>query len=62
MRARHKRFFDPRDNRIFYIVNGKGDHVYQHARHAKKVGAETRAELKLGRIQEIHRAIVSFES
>jgi Histidine kinase-, DNA gyrase B-, and HSP90-like ATPase len=40
----------------------QGDHVYQHARHAKKVGAETRAELKLGRIQEIHRAIVSFES
>jgi hypothetical protein len=47
---------DPRDNRIFYIGKGKGDRVYQHARHAKKVGAETRAELKLGRIQEIHRA------
>lgn len=45
---------DPRDDRIFYVGKGKGDRVYQHARHAQKVGSESRAELKLGRIQEIH--------
>jgi hypothetical protein len=47
---------DPRDNRIFYVGKGTGDRVYQHARYAKKVGPESRAELKLGLIQEIHRA------
>jgi len=48
---------DPRDNTIFYVGKGKGDRVYQHARYAKKVDrGESRAELKLGRIQDIHRA------
>src|SRR4051794_1944331 len=48
---------DPRNEAIFYVGKGKGDRVYQHARHAKKVArSESRAELKLGRIQDIHHA------
>ncbi|HEV7567361.1 MAG TPA: hypothetical protein VGO31_15550 [Microbacteriaceae bacterium] len=47
---------DPRDDAIFYVGKGKGDRVYQHARHAKKVDlSASRAELKLAQIQEIHR-------
>lgn len=46
---------DPRDGAIFYVGKGKGDRVFQHARHAKKVDpAQTRAGLKLDRIREIH--------
>ncbi len=46
---------DPRDDAIFYVGKGQGDRVYQHARHARKVADdESRATLKLDRIQSIH--------
>lgn len=45
---------DPRTEVIFYVGKGKGDRVYQHARHAKRVdAAETPEQLKLSRIREI---------
>ena len=48
---------DPRDQRIFYIGKGRGERVYQHTRHAKKVDLQaTGAQLKLSKIREIHRA------
>ena len=42
---------------MFYVGKGKGDRVYQHAKHAKIVGiSQNRSELKVERIVEIHRA------
>jgi hypothetical protein len=46
---------DPRDAAIFYVGKGKGQRVYQHARHARSVPGETGRQLKLDRIREIHR-------
>jgi hypothetical protein len=45
---------DPRTDEVFYVGKGRGNRVYQHARHAKKVTGESAEELKLGRIQAIH--------
>jgi uncharacterized protein len=46
---------DPRSAAIFYVGKGKGDRVFQHAKHAKKVAAnESRGQLKLDLIREIH--------
>lgn len=39
---------------IFYVGKGKGDRVYQHARHAKKISGETAPQLKLQTIRKIH--------
>lgn len=44
---------DPRNDTIFYVGKGKGDRVYQHARHAKKVSGETAPQLKLQTIRDI---------
>lgn len=44
---------DPRDNVIFYVGKGKGDRVYQHARHATQVAGESILTLKLQRIHSI---------
>ena len=46
---------DPRNGEIFYVGKGRRSRAYQHAKHALRVGSgESRAELKLGRIQKIH--------
>jgi uncharacterized protein len=45
---------DPRTDAIFYVGKGKGERVYQHARHAQKVVGESAAQLKLDTIRAIH--------
>lgn len=45
---------DPRNGAIFYVGKGKGDRVYQHARHARTVEGQTRSQLKLETIYSIH--------
>lgn len=45
---------DPRTDAIFYVGKGKGERVYQHARHARKVPGEAVSHLKLETIREIH--------
>ncbi len=47
---------DPRTGAIFYVGKGKGDRVYQHARHAKKISGESAPQLKLQTIKDIHAA------
>jgi uncharacterized protein len=47
---------DPRDGGIFYVGKGKGQRVYHHARHAKKVAGESAPQLKLSTIRDIHAA------
>lgn len=48
---------DPRDGAIFYVGKGKGDRVYQHAKHARVVRADQpKSQLKVERIVAIHRA------
>jgi hypothetical protein len=52
---------DPRTGAIFYVGKGKGERVYQHARHAKSVPGETGKQLKLDTIREIHRRGLEVE-
>jgi hypothetical protein len=47
---------DPRSGAVFYVGNGKGERVYQHAKHARKIAGETGKLLKLDTIREIHGA------
>lgn len=48
---------DPRDGQVFYVGKGKGDRVFQHAVHARKVSdSEPTGVLKLDTIRAIHSA------
>lgn len=47
---------DPRDDEVFYIGKGKGNRVFAHAQAALSLEDNDEADLKLGRIREIHRA------
>lgn len=47
---------DPQNGTIFYVGKGKGERVYQHARHARKMAGESVSQLKLETIGCIHKA------
>ncbi len=48
---------DPQQGEIFYVGKGRGERAFQHARYALKVDpSQTRTQLKLDVIREIHAA------